>query len=60
MICIDAAQALEMSIYNMYGQTVEEAFIANGISTFSQPQGVYILKFVTEKGESIVTKVVVK
>lgn len=60
MISIDAAQALEMSIYNMYGQTVEKAFITNGISTFSQPQGVYILKFVTEKGESIVTKVIVK
>ena len=60
MISIDATQALEMSIYNMCGQVVEKAFITNGTSTFSQPQGMYILKFVTEKGESVTTKVIVK
>ena len=60
MIRIDATQALEMSIYNMYGQMVEKAFVTNGISTFSQSQGIYMLKFVTEKGESITTKVIVK
>ena len=39
---------------------VEKAFVTNGISTFSQSQGIYMLKFVTEKGESITTKVIVK
>lgn len=60
IISIDATQALEMSIYNMCGQVVEKALITNGTSTFSQPQGMYVLKFVTEKGESITTKVIVR
>lgn len=59
-IVVDASQQLEMTIYNMCGQVVEKTVIGCGVSTFAQPQGMYILKFVTGEGKSITAKVMVK
>lgn len=60
IITVNTDQPVNMVIYNTSGQVVRMSSLTNGYTTFTQTQGIYLLKFTNEEGKVVTKKVVVK